>query len=305
MAGPRGPRARQWPIARGSPLLGNRQAQECPHTTCKLTAPPTCPLPQVNSTSTHTLGTRFYEDDTFAVVDNALWAKYGGTYGAGLTKTKDNATVRHQRMVIAVKPAGAWVIADRLVPATKGAAGQLPGAQHEFRHPWLLPSSFGPGDIELSSRGFRTTLTNGTNVRVRHDRPARLELYYGGGNNSTPLRSEGSAAGAPVRNDLGPLGWAAAGIGSVAAAPNVHSVMTSRGPLTILTTVQAVPAKSQFAAPPRCSRSEVAVTCTVGRRQLRLNWVPDAESDGIYDSGTRVAPIPSDGPPLEAPDARR
>ena len=137
------------------------------------------------------------EDDTFAVVDNALWAKYGGTYGAGLTKTNDSTTVRHQRMVIAIKPAGAWVIADRLVPAAGAAAGQQPDAEREFRHPWLLPSSFGASDIELSPRGFRTTLANGTNVRVRHDRPARMELYHGGGSKSRPLRYEGSAAGAP------------------------------------------------------------------------------------------------------------
>ena len=239
------------------------------------------------------------------MVDNALWAKYGGTYGAGLTKTKASATVRHQRMVIAVKPAGAWVIADRLVPATGGAAGQQPGALREFRHPWLLPPSLSPGDIELSSRGFRTTVANGTNMRVRHDRPARLELYHGGGKSSAPVRSEGSAAGVPVRKDLGPLGWAAVGMSNVQAAPNVHSVLSSRGPLTILTTVQAVPAGERFATTPRCSRSEVGVACTVGRRQLRLKWVPDAESDGIYDAGTLFAPITSDGPPLEAPDARR
>ena len=208
-------------------------------------------------------------------------------------------------MVIAIKPAGAWVIADRLVPAAGAAAGQQPDAEREFRHPWLLPSSFGASDIELSPRGFRTTLANGTNVRVRHDRPARMELYHGGGSKSRPLRYEGSAAGAPVRNNIGPLGWAAVTIGSVAAAPNVHTVVSLRGPMSIITTVQAVPAGSRFAATPRCSRSTEDVVCTIGRRRLRLSWVADAERDGVYDGGVRVAPIAVDGPPLEAPGMRR
>ena len=136
---------------------------------------------------------------------------------------------------------------------------------------------------------------------MRHDRPARLELYYGGDVQSTPVSTAGATA-SPVRSDIGPLGWSSKSIGDVEPAPNVHSVMAVQGTLSVLTTLQAVPAGAQFPSAPECSRSEEGVTCTHGGRQLRMRWAPDPSYDGIYEGGQRVVPITADSPTLEAPD---
>jgi hypothetical protein len=254
----------------------------------------------LNATSARTLGVRALRSAAFDVVEHSFWARFGGSYGAGVVGTEAATVARVQRVVIVHKARATWYVADRIVPEDAGAAG---AGVHEYRHPWNLPADLHPADVALFRDGFATRRAGGPNLRVWHDAAVRTELYHGQ-YASQPIRVAGLAS-TPVRSNLGPLGWSASGIGAMEPAVNVHTVLAASGPVALLTVLQAAAegAPAAGAAPAWCQRLATGVRCTHGAVRLQVAWEADAAWDGLYDGAKKTQKLAADGPLLRPPAA--
>lgn len=242
----------------------------------------------VTKVSQNKLASRFLSGGVaFDVVEHSFFVKFGGLYGASLTPvvpaTQPGVTVQMQRMVIANKEDSVWFVVDRMTPMSNDTSA------HEYRLPWILPQDFqAQDDVLLTSKGLSTRKFNSTNVFIQHtyinssssgsSTSVRMELYYGQYSSESPIRTSGST-NSGIRTDLGPLGWSSPGIGTVNAAPNVHSVVGGvTGVVTLVTSIQSVPnGGSVNAMSAACIEQQTTtfsgIVCnTTSGYQLQVSW---------------------------------